>query len=62
MYKRQDLRNDLDYLSREPAANDALNKIRAIVAVQGGFSYQKIPELNGLMATVREGDVYKRQM
>ena len=49
------LRNELDYLSHEPAANDALNKIRLIVAVQGGFSYQKIPELNGLMATVREG-------
>ena len=52
---KEDLRNELDYLSHEPAANDALNKIRLIVAVQGGFSYQKIPELNGLMATVREG-------
>lgn len=51
----EDLRNELDYLSHEPAANDALNKIRLIVAVQGGFNYQKIPELNGLMATVREG-------
>lgn len=51
----EDLRNELDYLSHEPAANDALNKIRLIVAAQGGFSYQKIPELNGLMATVREG-------
>lgn len=51
----EDLRNELDYLSHEPAANDALNKIRLIVAVQGGFSYQKIPELNSLMATVREG-------
>ena len=51
----EDLRNELDYLSREPAANDALNKIRLIVAVQGGFSYKKIPELNSLMATVREG-------
>ncbi|MBE5038676.1 BREX system P-loop protein BrxC [Subdoligranulum sp. DSM 109015] len=51
----ENLRNELDYLSREPAANDALNKIRLIVAVQGGFSYQKIPELNGLMATVRDG-------
>lgn len=51
----EDLRNELDYLSHEPAANDALNKIRLIVAVQGGFSYKKIPELNGLMATVREG-------
>ena len=51
----ENLRNELDYLSHEPAANDALNKIRLIVAVQGGFSYQKIPELNSLMATVREG-------
>lgn len=51
----EDLRNELDYLSHEPEANDALNKIRLVVAVQGGFSYQKIPELNGLMATVREG-------
>ena len=51
----EDLRNELDYLSREPAANEALNKLRRIVTMQGGFSYQKIPELNGLMATVREG-------
>ena len=51
----EDLRNELNYLSHEPAANDALNKIRLIVAVQGGFSYRKIPELNGLMSTVREG-------
>ena len=51
----QDLRNELDYLSREPEANDALNKIRLMVVVQGGFSYKKIPELNDLMATVREG-------
>ena len=51
----EDLRNELDYLSREPEANDALNKIRLIVSVQGGFSYNKVPELNGLMATVREG-------
>lgn len=51
----EDLRNELDYLSHEPEANAALNKIRLVVAVQGGFSYKKIPELNGLMATVREG-------
>lgn len=51
----ENLRNELDYLSHEPDANNALNKIRLIVAVQGGFSYQKIPELNGLMATVWEG-------
>ena len=51
----EDLRNELDYLSHEPEANAALNKIRLVVAVQGGFSYKKIPELNGLMVTVREG-------
>ena len=51
----EDLRNELDYLSHEPEANDALNKIRLIVVVQGGFSYKKIPELNSLMTTVREG-------
>lgn len=51
----EDLQNELDYLSREPQANEALNKIRLIVVVQGGFSYRKIPELNSLMATVHEG-------
>lgn len=51
----EDLRNELDYLSHEPEANNALNQIRLIVYVQGGFSYKRIPELNGLMATVREG-------
>ena len=51
----EDLRNELDYLSHEKEANDALNKIRLIVSVPGGFSYSKIPELNPLMATVREG-------
>lgn len=51
----EDLRNDKDYLSYEPEANDALNQIRLITFVQGGFSYSKIPELNGLMKTVREG-------
>lgn len=45
----EDLRNELDYLPHEPEANDALNKIRLIVVVQGGFSYKKIPELNSLM-------------
>ena len=51
----ESLHNELDYLSNEQEANDALNKIRLITKVQGGFSYKKIPELNGLMATVREG-------
>lgn len=51
----QDLRNELHYLSHEPEANDALNHIRMMVFVQGGFDYKKIPLLNGWMATVREG-------
>ena len=51
----ESLQTDLDYLSREPETNAALNQIRLMVAVDGGFSYQKIPQLNGLMATVREG-------
>ncbi len=50
-----DLRNELDYLSHEPEANEALNKIRLIVQVPSGFTYSKIPELNGLMATVKTG-------
>jgi len=50
-----DLRNELDYLSREPEANAALNKIRLIVVVESGFSYKKVPELNDLMKTVHEG-------
>ena len=50
-----DLRNELDYLSHEPEANTALNQIRMVVFVQGGFDYKKIPMLNGWMATVREG-------
>jgi len=50
-----DLRNELDYLSHEPEANTALNQIRMVVFVSGGFDYKKIPLLNGWMATVREG-------
>ncbi len=50
-----DLRNELDYLSHEPEANNALNQIRMVVFVSGGFDYKKIPMLNGWMATVREG-------
>ena len=51
----EELRNDLDYLAQEKEANDALNKIRLITLLQGGFSYRKIPELNSLMATVKAG-------
>ena len=51
----KDLRNELEYLSAEPEAYNALNKIRLMVYVDGGFDYKKVPELNGLMATVKEG-------
>lgn len=51
----ENLRNDLDYLAQEKEANEALNKIRLITSVQGGFNYRKIPELNTLMATVKAG-------
>ena len=51
----RDLRNELEYLAAEPEANEALNKIRLMVFVDGGFDYKKVPDLNGLMATVREG-------
>ena len=51
----ENLRNELDYLSHEPEANDALNHIRMMVVVPNGFDYKKIPMLNGWMATVREG-------
>ena len=51
----KDLRNELEYLSAEPEAYEALNKIRLKVYVDGGFDYKKVPELNGLMNTVREG-------
>ncbi len=51
----EELRNDLDYISHEEEANTALNRIRLITKVDGGFDYRKIPELNGLMAVVRQG-------
>lgn len=52
-----DLRNDLSYLQKEEEANQALNQIRKITVVEAGQSsvYKRIPELNGLMDTVREG-------
>ena len=50
-----DLRNELDYLSHEPEANEALKKIRMMVLTQGGFNYKKVPELNDLMGSVRKG-------
>ncbi len=51
----EDLHNELDYLSHEPEANQALNQIRLITTVPTAFSYKKVPDLNGLMDAVREG-------
>ena len=53
----QNLKNDLSYLQKEEAANTALNQIRLITVVDAEKSsvYKRIPELNGLMDTVREG-------
>ena len=52
-----DLRHELDYISHEPEAHEALNQIRKICIVNGGnkFDYNKIPELNALMEKVHEG-------
>lgn len=52
-----ELRNDLSYLQKEKEANQALNQIRKITVVDAGRSsiYRRIPELNGLMDTVRAG-------
>lgn len=53
----RNLKNDLSYLQKEEAANKALNQIRLITVVDAEKSsvYKRIPELNGLMDTVREG-------
>lgn len=50
-----DLRNDLDYIRKDEEANNALNRIRLIITLpaSGKYDYKKIPELNGLMATVK---------
>lgn len=50
-----DLAHELDYLAKEEAANKALNQIRLMLMNAGQFDYKKIPELNTLMSTVREG-------
>ncbi len=52
-----DLRKDLDYLSREKEANEALNQIRLIcrIGINGQVDYKRIPELNTLMDTVHAG-------
>ncbi len=52
-----ELHNDLDYLAKEEEANSALNQIRLItmLPVNGKYNYKRIPELNGLMTTVKTG-------
>lgn len=53
----RNLKNDLSYLQKEEEANKALNQIRLITVADAEKSsvYKRIPELNGLMDTVREG-------
>lgn len=54
----RDLANELDYLSKEPEANTALNQIRLIImanADNSKYVYRRIHELNDLMRTVHEG-------
>ena len=51
-----DLRVDLDYLSADEEAYEALNQIRMITSPPVGvkFQYKRIPELNELMSKVKE--------
>ncbi len=51
----KDLRNDMDYISKDIEANNALNRIRLITMIPTSdkFDYRRIPELNGLMQTVK---------
>ncbi len=53
----KDLEHDEDYFDEGSDAQNALNEIRLICMVTPGkaFDYTRIPELNGLMATVRTG-------
>ena len=54
----RDLANELDYLAKEPEANQALNQIRLIVSAKvddAQYVYGHIPQLNDLIRTVHEG-------
>lgn len=50
-----ELRTDLDYIRKDETANEALKQIRVITMIptNGKYDYSRIPELNGLMATVK---------
>lgn len=52
----EELRVDLDYIAKDEQANGALNQIRLITMLpsDGKFRYSRIPELNGLLATVKK--------
>ncbi len=52
-----DLRNDLSYIQKDEATNEALNQIRKITLANGNNHtvYKQIPQLNGLMDKVRAG-------
>lgn len=51
----QDLGVDRDYIAKDDEAHEALNQIRLITMMPTGgkFRYDRIPELNGLMAKVK---------
>lgn len=51
----QELRVDLDYIAKDAEANTALNTIRLITMLpsSGKFRYDRIPELNALIAIVK---------
>ena len=51
----QDLSVDRDYIAKDDEAHEALNQIRLITMMPTGgkFRYDRIPELNGLMAKVK---------
>ena len=51
----EELRVDRDYIENDDAANEALNRIRLITMppADGKFRYERIPELNDLMAKVK---------
>ena len=51
-----DLRVDLEHIAKDADAKRALDAIRTITLIpnSGNFNYGRLPELNGLMATVHE--------
>ena len=53
----KDLSHELDYLSKEEEANQALNQIRLITMIptNGPYDYNRIKQLPSLIATVHEG-------